>query len=66
MLSEILFERGINVMPVLHPAVPAKQARLRFFLTAAHSEADIARALDETVACLSGVRERMKEIDVRG
>jgi 8-amino-7-oxononanoate synthase len=66
MLSEVLFERGINVMPVLHPAVPAKQARLRFFLTAAHAEHDIVRALDETVACLSGVRERMKEIDVGG
>jgi 7-keto-8-aminopelargonate synthetase-like enzyme len=66
MLSEALLERGINVMPVLHPAVPAKQARLRFFLSAAHSEADIARALDETVSCLGDVRKRMTEIDIRG
>jgi hypothetical protein len=36
-----LFERGINVQPILHPAVEEKAARLRFFITSEHSEAQI-------------------------
>ncbi|TVS13820.1 MAG: aminotransferase class I/II-fold pyridoxal phosphate-dependent enzyme [Planctomycetaceae bacterium] len=38
MLSRRLFARGINVHPILHPAVEEKAARLRFFITAAHTE----------------------------
>jgi hypothetical protein len=33
-----MFQRGINVQPILYPAVPERAARLRFFLTAAHTE----------------------------
>lgn len=44
--SERLFESGIVAPPVLHPAVPESGARLRFFLTSEHSEAQIERALD--------------------
>jgi 8-amino-7-oxononanoate synthase len=66
MLSEELFARGINVMPVLHPAVPAKQARLRFFLTAMHSERDIARAVDETAAAAQEIGRRVKELSIPG
>jgi 8-amino-7-oxononanoate synthase len=40
-LSQALFERGINVQPILYPAVPERAARLRFFLTAEHSEAQV-------------------------
>jgi 8-amino-7-oxononanoate synthase len=40
-LAQALFERGINVQPILYPAVPERAARLRFFLTAAHSEEQI-------------------------
>ena len=40
-LSQALFDRGINVQPILHPAVEEKAARLRFFITVeAHREAD--------------------------
>jgi 8-amino-7-oxononanoate synthase len=41
-LSVALFERGINVQPILYPAVPEKSARLRFFLAHDHTEAQIA------------------------
>ncbi len=44
-LAHALFERGINVQPILYPAVPERAARLRFFLTAAHSEAQIREAV---------------------
>jgi 8-amino-7-oxononanoate synthase len=40
-LSAALFERGINVQPIFYPAVPEKLARLRFFMSCEHSEADI-------------------------
>jgi 8-amino-7-oxononanoate synthase len=45
-LSARLFERGMNVQPILYPAVPEKLARLRFFMTCEHSEADIRHAVD--------------------
>jgi 8-amino-7-oxononanoate synthase len=40
-LARALFDRGINVQPILHPAVPEHSARLRFFITTNHSEAQI-------------------------
>jgi 8-amino-7-oxononanoate synthase len=40
-LSAALFERGINVQPILYPAVPEKTARLRFFVSCEHTEAHI-------------------------
>jgi 8-amino-7-oxononanoate synthase len=36
-LTERLFERGVNALPIIHPAVPMKAARLRFFITSEHS-----------------------------
>lgn len=40
-LSAALFDRGINVQPILYPAVPEKSARLRFFVSCQHTEAQI-------------------------
>ena len=40
-LSAALFERGINVQPILYPAVPEKSARLRFFVSCQHTEVQI-------------------------
>ena len=40
-LSDRLFKSGINVQPILHPAVEDKAARLRFFMTCDHSEEQI-------------------------
>ncbi|MCL2710821.1 MAG: aminotransferase class I/II-fold pyridoxal phosphate-dependent enzyme [Planctomycetaceae bacterium] len=40
-MSKALFERGVNVQPILHPAVEEKAARLRFFITSAHTEEQI-------------------------
>src|SRR6202048_5257208 len=44
-LAQAMFRRGINVQPILYPAVPERAARLRFFLTAEHSEAQIREAV---------------------
>jgi len=47
-LSNALFAQGINVQPILHPAVEERKARLRFFLTYEHTREEIDRALDTT------------------
>jgi 7-keto-8-aminopelargonate synthetase-like enzyme len=48
MLSKALFDRGINVQPIVHPAVEEKAARLRFFITSAHTEEQIRYTVDAT------------------
>jgi 8-amino-7-oxononanoate synthase len=40
-LSQALYARGINVQPILHPAVPENSARLRFFVCSQHSQEQI-------------------------
>lgn len=47
-LSDRLAKRGFNVMPILHPAVAERHARLRFFITAEHTIEDIEAAVDAT------------------
>ncbi|MGQ0672803.1 MAG: aminotransferase class I/II-fold pyridoxal phosphate-dependent enzyme [Hyphomicrobium sp.] len=36
-LVERLLERGVNVVPIIYPAVPMQSARLRFFITSEHT-----------------------------
>jgi 7-keto-8-aminopelargonate synthetase-like enzyme len=55
-LSEALFLRGINVQPILHPAVEESAARLRFFITAKHTEEQIRLTVDAVV-------EELRKID---
>lgn len=47
-ISTALLEQGINVQPILYPAVPEQAARLRFFISCEHTE----EQLDKTVAAL--------------
>ncbi len=46
LLSQALFRHGINVQPIVYPAVPESAARLRFFLTAKHTEAQIRETIE--------------------
>ncbi|ADB18479.1 AMP-dependent synthetase and ligase [Pirellula staleyi DSM 6068] len=46
LLSRALFERGINVQPILYPAVEEEKARLRFFITASHTDEQIRLTVD--------------------
>jgi len=36
-----LYDHGINAQPILYPAVPEKETRVRIFMTAAHTEKQI-------------------------
>ncbi len=49
LLSDALKKAGINVQPILYPAVADNASRLRFFLSSLHSEAQLSHTA-ETVA----------------
>lgn len=49
LLADRMRRRGVNVQPIVYPAVPDAAARLRFFLNTGHTEAHI----DEAVAILA-------------
>lgn len=55
-LSERLLASGINVMPVMFPAVPMRGARLRFFLSALHEADDIRQAVSATADELAALK----------
>jgi 7-keto-8-aminopelargonate synthetase-like enzyme/acyl-CoA synthetase (AMP-forming)/AMP-acid ligase II/acyl carrier protein len=55
-LSRAMFDRGVNVAPILHPAVEEKASRLRFFITTLHNEQQI-RYTVQTMA------EELEKID---
>ena len=57
-LSQALFERGINVQPILHPAVEEKAARLRFFITSRHTEKQIRDTVDAVTEELEKINPR--------
>ena len=48
-LSNAMLARGVNVQPILYPAVPEKSARLRFFMSCQHTEQEI----EQTVSALA-------------
>lgn len=49
-MAELLLERGVYVIGFSYPVVPQGQARIRVQLSAAHSTADVNRAVDAFVA----------------
>jgi 8-amino-7-oxononanoate synthase/acyl carrier protein len=57
-LSRALFERGINVQPILYPAVEEEKARLRFFITATHTD-------EQLVSTAHAVADELAKVDSR-
>ena len=58
-LSDRLFRRGINVQPIIHPAVPERASRLRFFLTSEQTP-------DQIRDTVNAVAEELAAIDKGG
>jgi 8-amino-7-oxononanoate synthase len=56
MLAHALFEEGINVQPILYPAVPDEAARLRFFITCDHTEDEIRKTVNLCADHLERIR----------
>lgn len=55
-LSRRLFERGVNVQPIVHPAVEENAARMRFFITTSHTPEQIRQTIE-------WIAEELQEID---
>ena len=55
-LSHRLRSDGINVQPILYPAVDESSARLRFFITCEHSEGQIRTTVQRTASHLAELR----------
>ena len=60
-VADRLNSYGINVQPIIYPAVAEKAARLRFFLTCEHTDDQ----LTSTVEILSKEIERLGQNDAR-
>lgn len=56
-LANRLLERGMNVLPIVHPAVPERSARLRFFLTSEHTPEHIRAAVETTAEEMARLAE---------
>ena len=54
-IAQALYQRGINVQPIVYPAVQENAARLRFFVSSEHTEEQI----HSTVAALSEEMEAL-------
>lgn len=55
-VADRLYERGVIADPIFHPAVEEGLARLRFFVTSEHREADIRRAVSVLAEEVAAVR----------
>ena len=45
-LSQKMFKEGVNVMPIVYPAVPEEESRLRFFISSEHTEEEMSYTVD--------------------
>ena len=57
-VSQELLRRGVNAQPILYPAVRESAARVRFFITAEHTEEQIIR----TVECSPNASRRRRAV----
>jgi 8-amino-7-oxononanoate synthase len=51
--AQALFDRGVNVQPIVYPAVPERSARLRYFITACHTHQQLEQAAAATAEVLA-------------
>jgi 8-amino-7-oxononanoate synthase len=62
--SDRLFDLGINVQPIIYPAVPEQAARLRFFLSAAHAPDQLDRVAAVVAEVVRDVRRQPVDLAV--
>jgi 7-keto-8-aminopelargonate synthetase-like enzyme len=55
-VADRLFDLGINVQPIIYPAVPEQAARLRFFLSSLHDTAQLERVAKAVADVMAEVR----------
>jgi 8-amino-7-oxononanoate synthase len=60
-LADRMLARGLNVLPIIYPAVPIKAARLRFFITSEHTPTQIREAVRAMREEIDGLGKRQKQ-----
>jgi 7-keto-8-aminopelargonate synthetase-like enzyme len=60
LLAQRLNEAGINVSPIVHPAVADRAARLRFFLSSLHEPSQLDQCLETLAATRTQVKTELK------
>ncbi|MFO0922556.1 MAG: aminotransferase class I/II-fold pyridoxal phosphate-dependent enzyme [Pirellulales bacterium] len=58
-LSRRMFESGVNVQPILYPAVEESAARLRFFINSTHTREQILYAVEKAAEHLRAIAPEM-------
>lgn len=56
--ADALFLAGINVQPIIYPAVPEQSARLRFFLSASHNVEQLKHVVSQVAMILAAQMEQ--------
>ena len=54
---------SFNALPIIHPAVPMKAARLRFFITSEHTPEQIRRTVQTVAEELVNVAKRQSLVE---
>jgi 8-amino-7-oxononanoate synthase len=62
-LTDRLLERGINALPIIHPAVPMKAARIRFFITSKHTQDQIRTTVKIVADELKNIAKRQSLVE---
>lgn len=62
-LTARLLERGVNALPIIHPAVPMKAARLRFFITSKHTPEQIRSTVTTVATELGAIAKRQTLVE---
>lgn len=57
-----LFRLGINVQPIIYPAVPEQGARLRFFISSLHTTEQLDRVAEAVAKTIAAVREERVDL----
>ena len=60
LLSQLLKENNVLALPIIYPGVEEGRARLRFFLSARHTEEQIREAVEKTCCLLPRAREKAR------
>jgi 8-amino-7-oxononanoate synthase len=58
-LSQALLRQGIDVLPMVYPAVPDNFARLRFFVNCTHTPEQIRFTLDVVAPELEALQQEL-------
>lgn len=62
LLANALFQEGINVQPILYPAVPDEEARLRFFFTSDHTDEELTFTVNKCAEHLTRIRKDFADV----